>query len=171
VIRHLKVTAFAVVAALSACVSQSPLEAYAAFHSGDPAPPWKAPKAVGTGTFDSAAFKGKPLYINFFASWCDPCNAEAPTVARLYAKYRPKGLNVVGVDYMEDAGKASGFAKKYKWPFAIVHDDNGDVAKLFSAIALPVHVFIGRDGKISTFRLGQMSDAEIETAMQKITAT
>ena len=120
----------------------------------------------GTSRF---SLHGKPVYLNFFASWCAPCNEEAPFVVSLEKKYRPKGLVVVGVDEQEDASKAKGFAAKYNIPFAVVLDD-GPMGKDYGAIALPVHVFIDRSGKVSTYRLGEMSAGEIEDAIKKITS-
>lgn len=149
-----------------ALVLASVARASAAPHAGDVAPAFDVPSASG-GTYASSKFHGKATYLNFFASWCGPCNDEAPDVAKLYAKYHPKGLALVGVDEQEDAGKAKDFATKYKWPFAIVVD-GGDMAKAYGAIGLPVHVFIDKRGKISTYRLGEMTPPEIDAAIAKI---
>lgn len=135
-------------------------------HSGDTAPPFTLPQAKG-GTLSLQQYKGKPLYLNFFASWCAPCNSEAATVAALYKKYHPKGLATIGVNEQEDKSKALGFAQKYKWPFAIVLDD-GNMGKSYGTIALPVHIFIDKTGKVSTYRLGEMEPSEIEDAIKKI---
>lgn len=163
---HRSFRPFALVAGLLAATAAPAL---AVPHAGDDAPAFALPKANG-GTVALAKYKGKPLYVNFFASWCGPCNDEAATVGALYGKYRAKGLQTVGVNEQEDANKALGFAKKYKWPFAVAVD-GGDMAKAYGVVALPVHVFIDRHGKISTYRLGQMSPGEIEDAIKKIVAS
>ena len=139
-------------------------------HAGDDAPPFALANAHGGGTVSLAAYKGKPVYLNFFASWCAPCNEEAGTVATLYKKYHARGLQTVGVNEQEDASKALGFAQKYKWPFAL-GVDGGDAGKSYGVIALPVHVFIDKHGKISTIRLGEMDPNEIEDAIKKIVAS
>jgi len=133
---------------------------------GDAAPPFKVGDAKG-GSLTSAAYRGKPLYLNFFASWCVPCNEEAPSVAALYAKYHRRGLAIVGVNELENASKALGFAHRYKWPFAIAVDD-GAMGGTLGVIGLPVHIFIDKNGKISTYRLGQMDPPDIEAAIRKI---
>ena len=157
---------FRVALAVLVCVAAASIPAVAAPRPGDAAPAFSIPSARG-GALSFAAYHGKPVYLNFFASWCDPCNQEAPVILSLSQKYRAKGLIVVGIDELEDAQKALGFAKKYHWPFPIGLD-GGDLERSYGIIALPVHVFIGRDGKVSTYRLGQMQPGDIEDAIKKI---
>jgi peroxiredoxin len=153
--------------ALLACAVATP--AFAVPHEGDGAPEFSLPSARG-GTVTLAAYKGKPLYLNFFASWCAPCNDEAGDVGLLYAKYHRAGLAVVGVDELEDKVKALGFARRYSWPFAVALDGDGALVRSYGVIGLPVHVFIDRHGKISLFRLGEMQPGEIRDAIEKIVA-
>ena len=135
-------------------------------HAGDAAPAFTLPKVSG-GDLTLASLHGKATYLNFFASWCAPCNAEASTVASLYSKYHTRGLTIVGVNEQEDKAKALDFAHKYKWPFTIAVDD-GEMGKNYGAFGLPVHVFIDKRGQISTYRLGEMDPNEIEDAIKKI---
>ena len=135
--------------------------------SGQPAPSFSLPKAAGGGSVTLASLKGKPLYLNFFANWCAPCNEEAPSVVELYKKYHGRGLVTVGVDELETPKKALEFAGKYHYPFSVVVDD-GKMGKDYGVLAMPVHVFIDRSGRISLYRLGEMSPSEIEAAIKKI---
>lgn len=137
-------------------------------HAGDAPPAFSLARVNGGGTLSLAALRGKPTYINFFASWCPPCNAEAPSVGEFYKKYHKRGLAIVGVDELEDTAKALGFAKKYRWSFPVVLDDNGNMGRDYGALALPVHVFIDKRGTVSTYRLGEMSSSEIDEAIRKI---
>ena len=118
----------------------APLPASAVPHAGDPMPAFSAPAARG-GTISDAAYRNKPLYLNFFASWCVPCNEEAPFVATMFKKYRAKGLNIVGVNELEDKTKALAFAHQYGWPFAIAVDDGG-VGHAFGVIGLGLDLLI-----------------------------
>lgn len=137
-----------------------------ALAAGVPAPSFSLADTSGA-RVTLAALHGKPVYLNFFASWCGPCNEEAPAIARFQNKYRARGLSVIGVDELESKSRALGFERKYRLPYPVALDD-GAVAKPYGVIALPVHVFIDRAGKIKLVRYGEMSDAEIEAAILSI---
>lgn len=134
---------------------------------GQVAPAFALPRAAGGGTISLASLRGKPVYLNFFASWCSPCAEETPWVVSLYKKYRSRGLVTLGVNELENPQKALAFAKQHGITYPVVVDD-GAMGKDYGVIAMPVHVFIDRQGKISTFRLGEMTSAEIEAAIKKI---
>jgi len=142
-----------------------PAAALAVPEVGKAAPPFSLPSPGGK-PVALDALRGKPLYVNFFASWCGPCNAEAPSIGKLRAQYAKRGLQVVGIDEL-DPGQAQAFQKKYANPYGLVaSDDDGAIGKKYGAIAMPVHVFIDRRGIVKTFRLGEMNPAEIETAIK-----
>jgi len=142
------------------------LPALAIPHAGDVATGFSLPAARG-GTVVVRTFAGKPTYLNFFASWCPPCEAEAPSIGRLYRAYHRRGLSAVGIDEQESAPHALEFTRRYDWPFPVALDD-GSARAAYGAFDLPVHVFIDRNGKVSTYRLGAMSPTEIEQAIRKI---
>ena len=108
------------------------------------------------------------MYLNFFATWCPPCNEEAPSIAKLDARYKSRGLVVLGIDELEDQQKAKQFLDKYHLPYSAVIDTDGKTGRDYGAVGLPVHVFIDRSGTVATFRLGEMNPAEIETAIKGI---
>lgn len=143
-----------------------PVAALAIPQVGHPAPAFSLPSPDGK-TISLDALRGKPVYVNFFASWCGPCNTEAPSIGKLRAQYAKRGLEVVGIDELDAGGQAAAFEKKYGNPYALVAiDESGTVGKSYNAIAMPVHVFIDRRGNVTTYRLGEMTPAEIETAIQ-----
>ena len=107
------------------------------------------------------------MYVNFFASWCGPCNVEAPWIARLRAKYAKTGLQVVGVDELEAASSGMAFVKKHDNPYGLVAvDENGTVGKDYVLLGLPVHVFIDRRGIVTAYRPGEMNESEIDAAIK-----
>jgi len=155
---------YPVIAALAMLV---PTAALAIAKAGQPAPVMALSTSTGK-PFTLASLKGKAVYLNFFASWCGPCNSEAPSIGKLSTKYKAKGLTVVGVNELESGKQADEFLKKYHLPYGAVLDSDGKTGRDFGAIGLPMHVFIDRNGVVKTSRLGEMSPQEIETAIKEI---
>lgn len=134
--------------------------------SGVEAPDFTEPLARG-GTLQLQSLRGKPVYLNFFASWCGPCKDEAPAINALQKKYAKSGLTVVGVDILESAKKAREFQKQFALVYPIVVDD-GTMRDQYAVNGLPVHAFITRDGIIKSMHVGEMSSAQIEGAIRSI---
>ena len=114
-----------------------------------------------------ASLAGKPVYLNFFASWCPPCNEEAPSINTLQKMYLSKGLRVIGVDVQENAAKAQGFREKYHLVYPAVVD-SGMLRDEYSVNGLPVHVFIDRKGIVRSIRIGELTPSQIDRNLRKI---
>lgn len=143
-----------------------PAAAFAIPEVGKAPPPFSLPSPAGKPVVLDG-LRGKPLYINFFASWCGPCNAEAPAIGKLRAQYAKRGLQVLGINELDRPGEALAFQRKYANPYSLVAvDEDGTIGKKYGTIGMPVHVFIDRHGVVKTFRVGEMSAAEIETAIK-----
>ena len=134
---------------------------------GQPAPGFSLPTVEGR-TLELASLKGKPVYLNFYATWCGPCNEEAPVIGKLSERYKGRGLTVLGVNELENPQKAKEFLLKYHLGYDAVVDTDGKAGKDFGALGLPVHVFINRAGVVATYRLGEMNADEIESAIKGI---
>jgi cytochrome c biogenesis protein CcmG/thiol:disulfide interchange protein DsbE len=115
------------------------------FHVGQPAPALVVPQ-VGGGTIDLAALKGKPVWVNFMATWCPPCRDEFPLMNGFAARYAGKGLVVLAIDVREDEGAVAGFAQGLNATFPLGLDTDGRAAQGWGAIALPVHYWIDAKG-------------------------
>jgi cytochrome c biogenesis protein CcmG/thiol:disulfide interchange protein DsbE len=150
---------FALIAAMTASVS--------ALQSGQPAPDFTLPYSNGGGSVTLSKLRGHPVYLNFFATWCPPCNAEAPTVNEMQIRYRKEGLIVLGVDELENDAKANQYLQEHHLVFRAVVDD-GSIHNSYAGFGLPVHVFIDRKGIVRLYRAGEMSNAEIEAAVKSI---
>jgi cytochrome c biogenesis protein CcmG, thiol:disulfide interchange protein DsbE len=159
---------FSPIAVLAAALALVPGAALAVPQVGKPAPAFSLPSPGGKSvSLDS--LKGKPVYVNFYASWCGPCNDEAPAIGKLRLKYAKQGLQVVGINELDAPGEAAAFQKKYGNPYDLVAiDDSGQVGKSYGVIGMPLHVFIDRRGIVRTFRPGEMNPDEIESAIKDV---
>ncbi len=135
---------------------------------GDAAPPFSLATVSGK-TITPATFKGKPVYLNFFATWCGPCRVETPDIVGESRKYARRGLTVVGIDVGENADRAAGFVHDFSVPYAIAVDpDNSTRASYGGGLYFPLHVFIDAKGVVRTYHPGEMSAAEIDAAIKSI---
>lgn len=119
--------------------------------------------------------RGKPLVVNFWARWCGPCRKEIPDLVEMDAKYRGKGLVIVGMA-IEDADSREAvrdFAKAYEVDYRIHLAGVGKGVELMKALGndksgLPFTVVIDRNGRMVAKKLGAMSKAEMETAIKQV---
>jgi peroxiredoxin len=96
-----------------------------------------------------AALKGKVVWLNFFASWCPPCQQETPILRSLADTYRDRGLEVVGVSVQETtAADVKAYADRYRLRYTIGFDGSGHVLRAYRVFALPTQFFIDVDGVI-----------------------
>ncbi len=95
-------------------------------------------------------FKGKPVVLNFWASWCAPCKEEVPLLESTWKQVQAQGKDVIflGIDYQDSNNDAISFLQLYGITYPIVLDADGSVALKFSVISLPQTIFINRDGTV-----------------------
>ena len=137
------------------------------FHVGQPAPALSVPQ-VGGGTIDLANLKGKPVWINFMATWCPSCQDEFPLMNGFAARYASTGLVVIAIDVREEEGAVAAFADQLNATFPLGLDGDGRAAATWDAIALPVHFWIDADGIIRDGALGGIGPDIMATVLKKI---
>lgn len=93
-------------------------------------------------------FKGKPVVLNFWATWCGPCREEMPLFENFWNKYKDKGVVFLGVDVMDDKDNAIEFIKSTGISYPNLYDPSGKVSSKYRVIALPATFFIDREGNI-----------------------
>lgn len=125
----------------------------ALFHVGEPAPALVVAQ-VGGGTIDLANLRGKPVWVNFMATWCPPCVDEFPLMNGFAARYANDGLVVLAIDVEEEEGVVAAFAEGLGTTFPLGLDRDGSAAERWGAIALPVHFWIDKDGIVRDGALG-----------------
>ena len=145
---------------VSGC-SQSAQTSQASGHAkvGAAAPSFDEPTVSGT-NLTMASLEGKAVYLNFFASWCPPCNEEAPDVKAVQTQFKDRGLQVVGVDVLENGKKAQLFVSEHHLNYPAVID-SGTLRDAYNINGMPVHVFIDRTGIVKKIEVGELSKAEM----------
>jgi cytochrome c biogenesis protein CcmG, thiol:disulfide interchange protein DsbE len=144
----------------SSAASSSPAQV------GRPAPSWTEPSLPGP-TLSLASLRGKAVYLNFFATWCPPCNVEAPQIDALARADANRGLEVVGVDVLENAKKAASFRSEHHLFYPIVVD-SGVLRDQYRVNGLPVHVFIDRNGIVRKIVVGELSPAAMRDDVERV---
>jgi cytochrome c biogenesis protein CcmG/thiol:disulfide interchange protein DsbE len=98
---------------------------------------------------DLAAYRGKVVLLNFWATWCGPCQVELPRFSAWQKQYGPTGLQVVAVSMDDDATGVRPVVRKLKLDFPVIMGDER-LGKLYGGVlGLPVTFLIGRDGKVA----------------------
>jgi cytochrome c biogenesis protein CcmG, thiol:disulfide interchange protein DsbE len=115
-------------------------------------------------------YGGKPVLLNFWATWCVPCQDEMPLIQRASDIYHGRGLVVLAVNYQQTSTSSmKAFLRKLDARFEAVYDPAGQIATAYGvSVGLPVSVFIDRSGKVNFIQLGQMSSAILQQHLQPI---
>jgi thiol-disulfide isomerase/thioredoxin len=95
-----------------------------------------------------AALQGRPVLLNFWATWCAPCEMEMPALERIHRRLGPDGLAVVAINFKEPAARVRTFSRERDLTFPIVLDLDGTVAARYQVETLPFSLLLGRSGEI-----------------------
>lgn len=132
---------------------------------GEPMPVLRLPDLAGRTVELPAAFAGRPLLINFWASWCAPCIKEMPELDRFAASQVPNGVQVVGIA-LDDPAAVTGFLQRTPVAYPILIDVPGPrdtgVQLGNPKGVLPYTVLIGRDGRLLKQKIGPFMAGEID---------
>jgi cytochrome c biogenesis protein CcmG/thiol:disulfide interchange protein DsbE len=115
---------------------------------GFAAPALSLPRLDGQGDLSLADLKGKPVVVNFWASWCTTCKAEADTLVAAEKKWRDKGVVFLGIDSVDKDDAARAYEKQYGVEYDSVVDPSGKTAAQWYVTAYPESFFIDREGRI-----------------------
>lgn len=115
-------------------------------------------------------FRGHPVWLNFWASWCAPCRAEMPEMQRIYAKYRDQGLIVLGVDLAESRETVANFVQQNKYDWTFLLDQDQQIGRHYYVSGIPAHAFIDREGVIRHYVVSGLSAPTMESYLSTILA-
>jgi cytochrome c biogenesis protein CcmG/thiol:disulfide interchange protein DsbE len=126
---------------------------------GLPAPAYASLSLEGD-SVSLAQLRDHPVLVNVWATWCIPCRTEVPVVERIYQRYSPKGLVVIGVnvDAARNLQSVRGFMTAHGISYSVWLDPEKQVLRDFIAIGVPATFLIGRDGTLLLKRMGPLRD-------------
>lgn len=139
----------------------------AAFGIGEPAPPLAVPQ-LGGGEVALSNLRGKPVWVNFMATWCPPCRDELPIMNGYAARYADTGLVVLAIDVREDEAVVDAFIRELNVTFPVGLDTDGTAQSDWGAFALPVHYWVDAEGIVRDGALGGIGPDVMAEGLESI---
>jgi thiol-disulfide isomerase/thioredoxin len=138
---------------------------------GKPAPAFELPlvanAAEGQQVMALGDLKGSAVLLDFWATWCPACRAEAPILDEVARRYRDRGLTVVGIDTDDGEGLAAPWAHAHHLQYPIAYDPTRQTAAAYGVTAMPTLVVISRAGVVTAVREGVTDADELESLVKK----
>ncbi|MFA6149304.1 MAG: TlpA disulfide reductase family protein [bacterium] len=132
------------------------------------APPFSLPDTNGN-IYTSSQLAGKPVVINFFATWCPPCKAETPGFVEVYNKHRSAGFEMIGISLDTNTrGDLPGFLMTNKIGYRILYGDLATTRAYGGVSSIPTTFFVGKDGEIKNVHVGYMDKDAFDREVRKL---
>ncbi len=133
----------------------------------NPAPDFSLQLLDG-GTFKLSAYKGTPVMINFFASWCHPCRKEIPSLVAIRTEYKPKGVHFLAIAIDDTEKDVNALVAKLGFTFPIGLDITGKIKDDYGVYGLPTTFFIDKKGFISYSHAGSATKELLRHELDKL---
>jgi peroxiredoxin len=117
---------------------------------------------VSSQTVRLSDFKGQVVLLNFWATWCGPCQLEMPTIEKTYEAWKDQGFAVVAVEVGDPLADVQSFVNNDRLTFRVLWDEKTTVSDLYQISVLPTSFVIDRDGKIVQQEIGMLSDSGLQ---------
>jgi thiol-disulfide isomerase/thioredoxin len=137
-----------------------------------PAPVLEGPTLDG-GRLDVTELAGDVVVVNFWASWCAPCRAEARNLVAVAEQTADDGVTFVGVNVKDERGNAEAFERQYEVPYASLYDQPGALLTRFRTLVPqtpPTTLLLDREGRIAARFIGGVTEAELLAPVQALAA-
>ena len=119
-------------------------------------------------TVHLAALRGAPVVINFWASWCAACRAEAPAFEAAWLRYRAQGVVFVGIDVEDTEQDSEAFLRQFGITYFTGSDVTETIVVAYAASGLPMTVFIDRKGYVANKYIGELDATTLDTSIQAL---
>jgi cytochrome c biogenesis protein CcmG/thiol:disulfide interchange protein DsbE len=133
---------------------------------GQPAPAFRVATREGV-QIDSQTLRSSVVVVNFFASWCKPCQEEAADLEAVWQDYKNRGVAFVGITYQDVDAKVVEFVQRNGVTYLIGNDD-GRVARAFGVTGVPETYVIGRDGILAFKKIGAIDAGELRRTLDAL---
>lgn len=140
---------------------------------GRPAPDFSLPvlSAHSSSTIRLTSLKGKPVMLNFWASWCDPCKREAPLLQATWRRVQSQGIIFLGIDFQDAQSDGLNFLRTYGITYPSVVDGTGATAINYGVSGVPETFFLNRQGIIVSKVVGQLTEQTLQSNLQALLRT
>lgn len=115
-----------------------------------------------------ASFHGKAVVLDFWATWCGPCQAQSPVLDRIAKRYADRGVVVLGINTSDGEGAAKRWIARHGISYPIAYDQDNHAAHLYGVVNLPTLVVLSREGKIVAVREGFTDTSELESILKRV---
>lgn len=99
-------------------------------------------------------FRGKVVFLNFWATWCGPCRFEMPSMEKLYRRLKDEGLEILAVNLQEDRSSVEQFVDEYGLSFPVLLDTTGRIGATYGARSIPTTYIVDREGFVIAGTIG-----------------
>lgn len=113
-------------------------------------------------------YKGQGVFLNFWGTWCKPCETEMPYINNQYHQYKDKGIEVLAVDIKESNVAVTKFAERHSLDFPIMIDRDEQVMTEYGIDPLPATFLIDKNGIVVKYHTGQLTEKEAKDFMEQI---